>query len=153
MNIHIAVSNKVVAEAERLANLRLERARAQHVASECERMTTVNAHAPSTVKELCNRLEATNECIAELDTALATRWTQPSQQAMQKIDAIHTRVIRAQTGVAFAETEIAIAVRDEKPKQESSGRANLDASERELASARKELRKALEAVGLDPSAL
>lgn len=72
---------------------------------------------------------------------------------MQKIAAIQTRVIGAQTNVAFAETAISTAVREERPAAESRARADLADAARELIAARKNLSEALVAIGLEPNAL
>jgi hypothetical protein len=153
MSIYALVRNKNFEEAQRIAQQQIER---QHLLRELRnmemRIQRDNLSA-SLAAEFREKIPATRKQIAQLDVAIAKRWTTPSREKLQKLNGMAIRTMSHRTHANFAESAISAAIREERPKKEAEARKQLAEFEREYAKARGELSKALTEVGLDPKAL
>jgi len=153
MTIYQLAAEKETAEAQRIFRQRLERGTLKREIAASEQSLGFNAGNKIMMKQISAHIDAAKKRIAELTAQIEKRWERPSSLTLDRINSLFATMSGFQSAMAFAESGIIVAVRDEKTKAESKARAELAEAKREYLKAHDALRKAIEKTGLDPTPL
>jgi hypothetical protein len=152
MDIHFYLNDCKNRERERISKLKAERSTLKHSISGENHGLAQNS-AEWYVKDAKARLATLTSRLAEVEEALATTWEMPSQKKCEELQRLYHLMHQAQMGWYVATSALQKAAHDERPKAEAQAREELAQCERDIEKYRKELRKGLGKVGVDPAAL
>jgi hypothetical protein len=139
-------------EQQRIHRLKVERSTLKH-SIDSENQGLAQNDAEWYVKEARARLATLTSRLAEVEEALASTWSPPSPKRADELQNLYSQMYSAQIGWQCATSALQKAIHEERPKAEAQVREELARCERDIEKYRKELRKGLGKVGVDPAAL
>ena len=151
MNIHEYLYQCRNNEQQRIHNLRVERTSLKSTIDGENHNLVRNSHCDWAMKEAKERLAQSTKRLAEVEKAIASPWQMPAPKKCEELESLYRLMDQAERGRYIAESALTIAVNNERPRAEAQVRQELAECERDAEKYRKQLRKGLEAVHVDPA--